>query len=163
MNDSAGKPTVEGDTSYRGSGVWLFTESALFTRWSNTRWTESQLDKHSTETELTNANCSLASLFYSHEGYDIMEVLNSKSAVQTLRRLGCRSDSLECQMKHRLDILMDIALKDTRVFTVWSCREYGTLADMLSKNGIHAFTKALADRGLPPPAAVPFSRVQPRM
>ena len=90
-NDSAGKSSVEGDTSYRGGGVWLFTKSALFTRWSNTRWTESQLDKHSTETELANANCSLASLVHSHKGYDIIEVLDNKSAVQTLRRLSYKS------------------------------------------------------------------------
>jgi hypothetical protein len=51
----------------------------------------------------------------------------------------------------------------TRVFTVWSCREDGTLADMLSKDDMNAFSHALAERGLPPPAVAPFIRVKARM
>lgn len=163
MNDSAGKSSIQSDESFRGGGVWLFTKNALYTRWSNTRWTEQQLEKHSTETEIANANCSLHSLISSHKGYDIIEVLDNRSAVQTLRRLGCTSTSLEDQLKYRLEILASAELQSTRVFTVWSCREHGTLADMLSKDEIDAFTKALAKRGLPPPAAVPFKRVAPRM
>jgi hypothetical protein len=162
MNDSAGRSSITNDTSFRGGGVWTFTEGASRTQWSNTQWTQQQLDKHSTETELANANCSLDSLVQRYAGFDIVEVLDNKSAVQTLRRLGCRSTSLEDQLRYRLDILADLPV-DTRVFTVWSCREDGTLADMLSKDDMNAFSRALAERGLPPPAVAPFIRVKARM
>ena len=162
MNDSAGRSSVEGDTSFRGGGVWLFKDNAEYTPWSNTQWTDGQLDKHSTETEIANANCSLASLIKDHTGYDIIEVLDNQAAVQTLRTLGCRSVSLEDQLMYRLEIL-EQAPHDTRVFTVWSCREHGTLADMLSKNEMEAFRIAVEERGLPPPCSEPFTRTTPRL
>jgi hypothetical protein len=52
---------------------------------------------------------------------------------------------------------------DTRVFSVWSCREHGTLADMQSKDEQSQFREALAQRGLPPPCALPFARTTPRL
>jgi hypothetical protein len=162
MNDSAGRSSVEGDTSFRGGGVWLFTDGADSTQWSNTPWDDRQLDKHSTETELANANCSLASLINDHAGYDIIEILDNQAAVGTLRTLGCRSTSLEEQLTWRLEILEE-APPDTRVFTVWSCRENGTLADMQSKDEQDIFRSALEKRGLPPPCSKPFVRIAPRL
>jgi hypothetical protein len=45
------KVQSKGDTSFRGGGVWLFTDGADSTQWSNTPWDDRQLDKHSTETK----------------------------------------------------------------------------------------------------------------
>jgi hypothetical protein len=97
-----------------------------------------------------------------HTGYDLVEVLDNQAAVQTLRRLACTSTSLEAQLNWRREILSSMDT-DTRVFSVWSCREHGTLADMQSKDEQSQFREALAQRGLPPPCALPFARTAPRL
>jgi hypothetical protein len=56
---------------------------------------------------------------------------------------------------HRMELLRGTADR--------ACREDGTLADMLSKDDMNAFSRALAERGLPPPAVAPFIRVKARM
>ena len=161
MNDSAGQSSVEGDTTFRGGGVWIFADGAAETFWSNVAWTPEQLTKHSTETEMANATCSLAALVVTYPGFDFVEVLDSQAAVHTLRRLACRSASLERQVRYRLEVLQSLP-PDTRVWTVWSCREEATLADMLSKNDLPGFRRALAARGLPPASAHALVRAPPK-
>lgn len=159
MNDSAGRSSVVGDTSFRGGGVWIFSQRLSHIFWSNVAWTEGQLDKHSTETEMANANCSLESLIEQFPGFDFVEVLDNQAACQTLRRLSCKSESIERQLKFRLETLRKMG-KYQRVWTVWSQREDGTLADMLSKNDLPGFRQAATIRGLP--KALPFARFAPR-
>jgi hypothetical protein len=160
MNDSAGKSSRVGDTSFRGGGAWLHADHFEETPWCNVPWTDEQLTKHSTETEMANANCSLAAVARAYPHYDIIEVLDNQAAVHTLRRLACDSPSIERQIRYRLEIL-EVLPTDTRVFTLWSCREQGSLADMLSKDDLDGFRRALAVRGLPPPQATPMERGAP--
>ena len=109
---------------------------------------------------MANATCSLAALAATHPGHDFVEVLDSQAAVHTLRRLACRSVSLERQVRHRLEVLHSLP-PDTRLWTVWSCREEATLADMLSKNDLPGFRRGLAARGLPPASVHALVRAPP--
>ena len=160
LNDAAGASSVE-DASQRfaGGGVWLYTAAANKTLWSNVQWTKEQLLTHSTEQELANANCSLEAVIELYPDHDIVEVLDSLSAVTTLRTLSCKSATLERQLRFRLTLL---EAATQRIFSLWSERRHGTLADMQSKDQQDSFRAALEARGLPAPQSKPFLRPTPR-
>jgi hypothetical protein len=91
-----------------------------------------------------------------------MEVLDSASSVHILRRLACAAPDLRPLLERRSDII-HLLDKTQRILTVWTCRENGTLADMVSKFQLAEFANGLCQRGLPPPAQAPFSRGQPQL
>ena len=158
MNDAAGQSSTF-EHRIAGGGVWLYTATAHETLWSNVRWTATQLLTHSTEQELANANCSLEAVIKLYPDHDILEILDNLSAVTTLRHLSCKSHTLERQLRFRLTLLRTAT---QRVFTDWSARGDGTLADQLSKDEQSQFRAALAARHLPPAQATPFARPTPR-
>ena len=170
MNDSAGQSSVVGqENDWRGGGVWLYVPGATHTMYSVYRWSKWVLTGAnggngltSTTTEMINANMSLAAVINAFPDRDLVEVLDSSSAVACLRRLACHSEELQGPLRYRAELLQHLSA-DARIWTVWSAREFGTLADLLSKLQLVAFTEGLVARGLPPPASSPFERAEPRL
>eukprot|EP01050_Picozoa_sp_SAG11_P036718 SAG11_NODE_14121_length_624_cov_1.049524_1_plen_173_part_00 len=132
----------------------IFCRNSPFVPCSTIQWCVQQwpirllMTENSTVLEVINANCSLEAILREYPDYDVCEVLDNSSGVSCLRRFACDSPSLIAQMQFRQQLATQMQ-RDRRVFTFWSCREHGTLADMLSKNRIRAFIRGLRQRGKP--------------
>ena len=116
------------------------------------------ISEHSTSLELLNGNVTLAYAMDRWRGSTIVEIFDNQSATCNARRLACHSDSLNKHMAYRRTLLAKYS-HSTRVFSIWAQRELGTLADMLSKNGIDQFWLALAERGFAKPEQQMFTRL----
>ena len=157
MNDAAGFGGFD-DTSFRGGASWIIVPGLPVILWCVQHWPLALLFKaHSTELEVINANCTLEAIATMFPQFNICEVLDNQAGVACLKKMACSSASLILQMDMRRRII-DRLLCNRRVFTIWSERELGTLADMLSKGLWASFHRGLAARRLPPPAANPIDR-----
>ena len=115
------------------------------------------MTENSTVLEVMNANCSLEAIMSQYPGYDICEILDNSAAVSCLRRFACDSPTLIDQMHFRQQLTTRLQ-GDRRIYTFWSRREDGTLADMLSKGRIRAFIHGLMRRNLPRPSQLQLTR-----
>jgi hypothetical protein len=133
MNDAAG---LGDDDSFRGGGSWIWVPAENLIMWTTRAFSIGQLhEHHSTSLEIMNGNCTLQAVLEKSPKFDVDEIYDNQSAVAALRRLACNSDSLNVR----------------RVYTLWSNRKLGTLADMLSKYKIPEFLAGLNARGFPAP------------
>jgi hypothetical protein len=87
----------------------------------------------------------------------VVEIYDNQSAVASLRRLACNSDSLNVHMDYRRRIVHPY-LAGRRVYTRWSTRTLGTLAGMLSQYNIPDVRAGLAARGFPAPLLAELQR-----
>ena len=148
MNDAAG---LGDDDSFRGGGSWIWIPSLKLIQWTTRAFSDSQLQEHhSTSLEIMNGNCTLQAVLDKFPALDVVEIYDNQSAVASLRRLACNSDSLNVHMEYRRRLLQPY-LSVRRVYTLWSNRTLGTLADMLSKYKIPEFRAGLTSRGFPAP------------
>ena len=155
MNDAAG---LGDDDSFRGGGSWIWIPSTKLIQWTTRAFSISQLhEHHSTSLEIMNGNCTLQAVLEKFPDFDVVEIYDNQSAVASLRRLACNSDSLNVHMDYRRRILQPY-LAVRRVYTLWSNRTLGTLADMLSKYKIPEFRAGLAARGFPAPLLAELQR-----
>jgi hypothetical protein len=104
-----------------------------------------------------NGNCTLQAVLEKFPDFDVVEIYDNQSAVASLRRLACNSDSLNVHMDYRRRLLQPY-LAVRRVYTLWSNHTMGTLADMLSKYKIPEFRTRLAARGFPAPLLAELQR-----
>ena len=129
MNDADG---LGDDDSFRGGGSWIWIPSTKLIQWTPRAFSISQLhEHHSTSLEIMNWNCTLQAVLEKFLDFDVVEIYDNQSAVASLRRLACNSDSLNVHMDYRRRILQPY-LAVSRVYTLWTNRTLGTWADMLS-------------------------------
>ena len=155
MNDAAG---LGDDDSFRGGGSWIWVPVEKLILWTTRAFSIGQLhEHHSTSLEIMNGNCTLLAALEKFPKFDVVEIYDNQSAVAALRRLACNSDSLNVHMDYRRRLLQPY-LTVRRIYTLWSNRKLGTLADMLSKYKIPEFLAGLIARGFPAPLHDDFQR-----
>ena len=157
MNDAAGWGGLD-DVEFRGGGSWIVAPGEAEILWCVQAWPiRTVMTQNSTVLEVINANHSLEAIMIRYPTSDICEVLDNSAAVACLKRFACDSPTLTQHMNFRRSLLTHLQ-GDRRIFTFWSCREEGTLADMLSKGKIQAFMRGLRQRGLAMPAQQQLAR-----
>ena len=157
MNDAAGFAGFF-DTAFRGGASWVIIPGLSITLWCVQHWPLGLLAiAHSTELEVINANYTLEAILAAYPSHDVCEVLDNQAAVACLKRCACDSKTLIDQMAFRQSLITRLQ-GSRRIFTQWSRRELGTLADMLSKGHIARFCAGLLARHLPPAALTQMTR-----
>jgi hypothetical protein len=158
MNDAAG---LGDDDFFRGGVSWVWIPVHQLLLWTTRASTDSQLNSHhSTSLETMNGNCTLLAILLLLEAFpsfDVVEICDNQSDVYSLRRLACNSDSMNVHTEYRRNILQTCQ-HSHRIFTIWSNRTLGTLADMLSKFNIPDFLAGIAKRGFPTPHPTKLAR-----
>jgi hypothetical protein len=151
MNDAAGFGGLD-DVEFRGGGSWIVAPGETEVLWCVQAWPiKTVMTQNSTVLEVINANHTLEAVMIRYPQFDICEVLDNSAAVSCLKRFACDSPTLTQHMNFRQSLITHLQGR-RRIFTFWSCREEGTLADMISKGKIRAFIRGLRQRGLAAPA-----------
>ena len=171
--DSAGPPMHNGiidttDHSCRGGAMYVLVFNAdgstqPRTPWSVMFWPRDRLHGQcSTTLEAVNSNLALEAVLDNAaqlgitSSHVIVEVSDNQSAVGHLTMLFCRAAEQFETIVHRSALLQ--RMHPMPIYSVWTDRTKGTLADWASKALFRRFYMGLFWRGFPPPMEFPLSR-----